>query len=67
MQMFASLNIVITAQGIVLFTLKNREYYIIMFYQETYEVIEDAISEALMPASLLSTLSDAFGKCSLPG
>lgn len=33
MQMFASPNIVATAQGIVLFTLKNKEYCIILFYQ----------------------------------
>lgn len=46
MQKFASPNIVTAAHGIVLIAVKNSGYYIIMLHK--YEVIENAISEALM-------------------
>lgn len=50
MQMFASPNIVTAAQGIVLFPLKKNTGNITLSrtIKETYEMIEDAISEALM-------------------
>lgn len=48
MQMFASPNIVTKAQGIVPFPLKKGNITLSRSVKETYEVIEDAISEALM-------------------